>query len=155
MTTCTHYIGEPGAGKSHRAFEGFNPKTHFLWPNDGEWWDGYEGQDIVIMNDYRGEIPLNKLCTLIDQWPVTVRTRSRQSLPFISKHIIITSVMTLEEMYGCGADANEDMEQLHRRVKTVRVIKNPKNGPGLEVVRGNNNPDPKSKDPLDDVSRHL
>ena len=31
------YIGETGAGKSHKAFEGFTPETHYVYPCDGDW----------------------------------------------------------------------------------------------------------------------
>lgn len=144
MTQCIHYIGEPGAGKSHKAFEAFNPDTHYVWPNDGRWWDGYAQQEVVIMNDYRGELPLNLLCQLIDKWPVSVPRRAREPMPFTSKTIIITSVDSLEDMYGVSADASENMNQLRRRVTTVRVLKN-----GPEVVRGNTSPD--HKPPIDDL----
>ena len=36
MTTCEWLSGPTGVGKSHRAFQGFTPDTHYVWKlNDG------------------------------------------------------------------------------------------------------------------------
>jgi hypothetical protein len=56
MTTCTWYYGPTATGKSHRAFEGFNPITDYVWADDNGWQDGYTGQPRVIINDFRGDI---------------------------------------------------------------------------------------------------
>ena len=69
MTTCVWYVGPTGVGKSHKAFEGFNPETHYVWKDDNGWQDGYVGQEIVIINDFRGGIRYNEMLQLIDKWP--------------------------------------------------------------------------------------
>ena len=53
MTTCDWLWGKTGVGKSHKAFDNYNPETHYLWKlNDKNWQDGYTGQEIVIINDF-------------------------------------------------------------------------------------------------------
>ena len=42
QTEGTWVFGPTGVGKSHYAFEGFNPETHYVHNlNDGGWWDNY------------------------------------------------------------------------------------------------------------------
>lgn len=152
-TRYIHYIGPSGAGKSHKAFEGYSPETHYVWKNEkGGWWDKYRQQEIVILNDYRAEIPFNEFCAMIDRWPFEVTRRGRDPLPFMSKLVIITSIESLEDMYG--AEKSEPMEQLRRRGETIRLsARTGRTGP--EVVRGNNSPDHKTKDPIEDLANDL
>lgn len=119
MTRGYWLYGKTGSGKSHRAFEGYDPKTHYLLINDNGWWDGYAQQHTVIINDFRGWIPYDILLDLIDKWPTTVRRRGREPLPFTSKRIIITSSLTPEEVYHNRHDS-DSIEQLERRVLSIK-----------------------------------
>lgn len=122
MTTCTWITGPTGSGKSHMAFQGFNPKTHYvLNTDDNGWWDGYTGQDNVIINDFKGEIRYGQMLQLIDKWPFTVKRRHRQPSPFVSKHIIITSIKTPQECYF-NLDARDGIDQLLRRITCTQVL---------------------------------
>lgn len=131
MTTGTWYWGRTGVGKSHRAFEGYSPETHYVFPNDNGWWDGYVQQPTVIFNDFRGELPYNELLQLIDKWPHTVRRRNREPIPFISRHVIITSSIPPEEVYW-RTNERDQIQQLLRRLTVIEVVADP----GTEVVGG-------------------
>lgn len=124
MTSGTWYHGKTGTGKSHVAFHEYNPETCYLWTNDKGWWDGYEGQETVIMNDFRGEIPYNMMLQLIDKYPMNVPRRNRKPAPFISKNIIITSSLHPKKIYH-NRDEEDDIEQLIRRVKVIELSENP------------------------------
>jgi len=54
MTKGIWYWGATGVGKSHKAFEGFDPETHYLYQYQ-EFQDGYTGQETIIMNEFRGK----------------------------------------------------------------------------------------------------
>lgn len=131
MTQGIWYWGETGAGKSHKAFEGFTPETHYVYTNDGGWWDGYTQQETVIINDFRGQIPYGELLNLVDKWPHSVRRRNREPIPFTSKKVIITSALKPEEIY-CNLSQNDSLEQLKRRFNVVEIVADV-----TEVVGGN------------------
>lgn len=126
MTKCDWIYGTTGTGKSEEAFTGYDPNTHYLWSDDKGWWDGYKGQEVVIMNDFRGEIPYNFMLQLVDKWPVNVRRRNREPVPFTSKKIIITSSLKPDEIYHNRNDEDK-IEQLLRRI----TIKEKKRTPML------------------------
>lgn len=122
-TTCDWLFGKTGTGKSYRAFKNFDPKTHYVHcKRDRGWWDGYKGQQIVIINDFRGHICYDDLLEMIDENPWYVPTRGRERLPFVSRHVIITSPLRPEEVYH-NRDDNDDIQQLLRRIKIVEMKK--------------------------------
>lgn len=132
MTECHWYFGPTGSGKSHKAFENFDPKTHYLFKNDNGWWDGYTQQEIVIINDFRGEIPYNQLLQLIDKWPMNVKRRNREPMPFTTKKIIITSSLAPQAIYKHRME-EDNIEQLLRRTQVFKFGITS----GMEVIEGN------------------
>lgn len=120
MTTCIWYWGPTGVGKSHVAFDGYSPTTHYVYPNDNGWWDGYAQQEVVILNDFRGEIPYNEMLQMIDKYPHWVRRRGREPLPFTTKHVIVTSALPPNYVYQMQ-HTQDSIAQLLRRVHVVHL----------------------------------
>lgn len=114
--------GETGTGKSEYAFKDYNPSTHYVYKYDNnDWQDGYEQQDIVIIDEFRGQLPLNALLTMIDRHPNHfLKRRGREPLPFVSKKVIITSSMSPAEVFK-NLSANDKLEQLYRRINIIHL----------------------------------
>jgi len=133
MTKGTWIWGPSGVGKSHVALANYDPLRDYIYPNDNGWWDGYVGQERVIFNDFRGEIPMNMLLQLTDKWPTTVRRRNREPIPFTSREIIITSSMSPRLCYLNAIQRGDGLAQLLRRFDVIHM-----NVPtGTEELRGN------------------
>lgn len=119
MTIGVWYYGETGVGKSHVAFEGYDPRTHYNWKYDGGWQDGYTGQEVVIVNEFRGQIPMCDLLMLVDKWPYELRRRGREPVPFLAKKVIVTSSLPPDEVYhNMGLDK---VAQLLRRFTVIHL----------------------------------
>lgn len=119
MTKGIWYWGDTGVGKSHKAFEGYDPDTHYLYKINERWQDSYTGQGIVIINDLRDEIKFNHMLTLVDKWPYTVPRRNREPAPFLAHTVIITSSMPPDDIYfGMPGDK---LDQLLRRFEVIEL----------------------------------
>lgn len=114
------YYGATGTGKSRKAFEGFAPETHYIVPNDNGWWDTYQGQETVIIDEFRGAIPYAFLLQLMDRYPLTVKRRGKEPIQFLAKKIIITSSMHPAEVYN-NLSAKDSLAQLMRRCTVTRM----------------------------------
>lgn len=124
MTKGTWFWGETGAGKSHRAFEHYDPETYFvLEAADNGWWDDYDGQETVIINEFRAEIKYSELLSLVDKWPKKVKRRGRPPTPFLAKHVIITCSMKPEELFVRQVEKADSIDQLTRRFQIIEVKK--------------------------------
>lgn len=127
MTTGTWLWGPTGAGKSHEAFTDFDPETCYVlplneWKGMGSGWcDGYVGQETVIINDFRGEIPYNELLQMVDKWPYSVRRRGREPMPFLAKRVIITCSLEPCDIYCKQVHKRDSLNQLLRRMDVRRV----------------------------------
>ena len=109
--------GLSGTGKSTLAFKNFTPQTHYVWKYEASnWQDGYTQQETIILDEFRGQIKFSDLLMMIDEHPnFYVSRRGRPPLPFLSKKVIITSVLRPEEVYK-NLSLNDKMEQLTRRI---------------------------------------
>lgn len=129
MTSGYWFYGETGCGKSEHIFSDFNPSTHYVYPNDNGWWDGYKGQETVIFDDFRGNtIQFAELLSLCDKYPKTVKRRNREPVPFLAKKIYITSSLHPSCIYT-NLHQDDKLDQLYRRFNIVE-LKRP------EVLKG-------------------
>lgn len=120
MTTCEWIFGTTGTGKSHYAFHNWNPEKCYKWKlRDKGWQDGYNGEEYIVINDFRGEIPYNELLDMIDKFPYEVSRRGKAPHPFLARHVVITSSLPPDKIYK-HRDAEDSLNQLLRRVDLVR-----------------------------------
>lgn len=83
-----YLYGAPGTGKSETALTE-NPSAY--WKNKSGWWDGYTGQDTVILDEMDGTwFPWTTLMKLLDKTPLNVEIKGG-CVPFVPKKIVITT----------------------------------------------------------------
>lgn len=102
-------VGPPGCGKSKFAHE-FPAEKKYYKPR-GKWWDGYCGDDVVVLDDFYGWIPYDDLLRACDRYPFRVEYKGGMS-QLVAKHIIITSNKEANEWYKCETDHSA----LYRRI---------------------------------------
>lgn len=93
VTFTTVYWGDPGVGKTRRIVEeAGSDNTYWLPKPNGTrvFWDGYEGQENVVIDEFFGWMPRDLMCRLCDRYPFRVETKGG-SVPFTAKKIWITS----------------------------------------------------------------
>lgn len=123
MTKGTWYHGPTATGKSERAFQGWteNPDKYYIWKNDHGWQDGYKGQEIVIIDDFRGkDIPYDELLKMVDKYPYWVNRRGRAPHPWLAKEVRITSSLSPHQCY-CHRNSADKIEQLLRRFEIIKT----------------------------------
>ncbi len=118
MTEGIWIWGPSGCGKSHEAFKDFTHETHYVYSADNGWWDGYEGQETVICDDFRADLKFSMLLRLVDKYPMKVPRRHIGPASFLTKRLIITAIAPPEQVYA-NIDAYEKWEQFNRRFKII------------------------------------
>lgn len=120
--TCKPYVrwfwGETGSGKTRKAVElaEAEVKDNYWMSMDSlQWWDGYDGQKFIIIDDFRADFcKFHTLLRYLDRYNVRVPVKGgyRQLL---ATNIIITSPFPPDEVYR----SREDVKQLLRRIDDV------------------------------------
>lgn len=113
------YLGPTGVGKSRRAFEE-NPDAYSLIPQRGAtvWWDGYSGQDCVIIDEYHGEIPLNYFIRLMDGNPLSLSVKGAFVAALYTR-VILTSTEPIRNWYPMELHR---LPELERRIHVEEMI---------------------------------
>lgn len=115
------YWGKTGAGKSRKAMEAASalgvPLYRHSWDDKG-WWDRYQLETSVILDEFRCQIPFHQLLTWLDGYQISVPRRGRKPLPLMATHIWITSSKHPRDCYD-PEKIGEDVEQLLRRITKI------------------------------------
>lgn len=111
-------IGKTGTGKSRQARE--MTDDPYVWcPQQGQWFDGYEGQDHTIFEEFRGQFPLGMMLSILDRYSCRVQYKGG-SIQFRSNKIIITSPVHPEKWYETLGD--DKIDQLMRRITEIKML---------------------------------
>lgn len=114
------FYGATGTGKTKTAYEEVysitDPDNVYIAMDTGKWWDGYDGQEYIIIDDMRGDfMKFHQLLKLLDRYAYRVETKG-STRQFLGKYIIITSAYQPNEIFR----TIEDIQQLLRRIDEIR-----------------------------------
>jgi len=90
-------IGPPGCGKTrsvYEAYKGEKKKDLFRVPlsNGTMWFDGYDGQPAILIDDFTGEITLKNFLNIIDVYPIQVPVKGEHVWWMPDKIYITTNI---------------------------------------------------------------
>lgn len=110
--------GPTGTGKSRTARE--ITENPYVWgPEQGSWFDGYEGHSDVIFEEFRGQLPLGMMLRLLDRYDCRVQTKGSMT-QFVATNIVITSPKHPAEWYH--NDGHDKTDQLLRRICEITEL---------------------------------
>lgn len=93
------HVGPTGCGKTHYAYETY-PGIYAMPVKCGQslWFNGYNGEDTVLFDEFKGEFSLVQFLRVIDIFPIQVETKG--GFVWFNPHrIIITSNYNEDEWY--------------------------------------------------------
>lgn len=100
--------GPTGTGKSHYALTQEGRK---YWMGAEKWFDDYDNEDILVMDEYHAQFKYSYLLRLLDKYPLLVEVKHGH-VQFTSSRIIILSNKAPWEFY-----THCDLDPLKRRIK--------------------------------------
>lgn len=109
---CRVFWGKTGTGKSRRAWDEAGLEAYSKDPRS-KFWDGYQSEEHVVIDEFRGGIDIAHLLRWLDRYPVRVEIKG-SSKPLLAKVIWITSNLRPSQWYP---DVDQDtVDALMRRM---------------------------------------
>jgi len=113
LPTLVSIIGPSGCGKTRWCFE--NYPGAYIHPG-GKWWDGYDGQETVILDEmHGGHFPFRMLLKILDRYPMLVEVKGGY-VPLVPRQILITANSDPANWYQ-GIGMNWKDSPLRRRLE--------------------------------------
>lgn len=105
--------GETGTGKTRWAIDEFGVANCYI-KDATRWWDGYEQQKCIIIDDFDGQWPERDLLRLLDRFPYQGQVKGGY-VKINSPYIVITCEFPPERFY-----TSTMLSQIKRRLTEVR-----------------------------------
>lgn len=111
------FWGKTETGKSRTARE-LAGKDYYEANTNGKWWNGYDGHECVIIDDFRYDWKtFQDMLKMLDRYGYRVETKGGMR-QLVAKKIFITCPYTPQEAYKYNSE--EDLRQLLRRITEIR-----------------------------------
>lgn len=117
--TVTVYYGPSGTGKTRRAAWEAGVDAYWLAPPNvfqgSVWWDGYDGETTVVIDEFYGWIPREQMLRICDRYPLMVQTKGGNKHLRATRFIITSNVNPSEwwPRKGLGAMERRLTEQVY------------------------------------------
>jgi hypothetical protein len=113
--------GITGTGKTRFAHDSIGVNTWWS-PGDFLWFDGYKDNQVVIIDDYRGEYPLPLFLKLLDRYPMRVPVKGGFT-NWCPRKVYITSNVEPKVWYSMADSRSVDA--MLRRLDIIQFIDKP------------------------------
>lgn len=123
--------GDAGTGKTKHVYDEHGVENVFtlVADNGATWFDGYEGQDVLLIDDFNGWIQYSNLLKVLDIYPY--RGSVKGSFTYANwTRVYITSNYEWNSWYN--AEHNKDA--LYRRMHTIKHFRKLPNGSVIKSV---------------------
>lgn len=111
------YTGPTGVGKTYDAFAEF--PNLYRKDNFNMWWDGYNGQLTVLIDEFKGQLPFTYLLGVLDQYPLSLQIKG-STINAVWTTVILTTNYDPGDWYE--SEKNE-VPALLRRIHKIRVYR--------------------------------
>lgn len=129
-TQVTVLVGKTGVGKSRILAQTY---PDAFWKSTGDkWFDDYDLQKEVIIDEFYGWLPYAQLLRLLDRYPMTVETKGG-SVNFAPEKILIAANSMPDAWYNWNV--NMQFNALKRRIDNMLIME--ENGE-IRVLKGEN-----------------
>lgn len=115
------YVGQTGSGKTYRAFKEAEAFGDYYVKNAlGKWWDGYKGEENVIIDEFGDKcLDIKHLLLWLQEYPTSVEVKgSRRVLK--AKRFWITSNLGIDEWFPEAH--NDHLQALKRRITNIEQM---------------------------------
>lgn len=121
---CTAIIGKPGSGKTRYIYDNYDIENIYKLNTNSNgtlWFDGYENQTILLIDDFKGWIKYTELLTILDRYPYRCQIKGGFTYANWDK-VFITSNYAIDDWYDASFNIEAIKRRIHNLIKRDEVV---------------------------------
>lgn len=123
----TVYIfGDTGAGKTRGVMERYGYANVYRVTNYKNPFDNYRGQDVIMFEEFAGNLPITQMLIYLDGYPVMLPCRYTDKVACFTKVYIISNLDLKAQYPDIQRHAPETWKAFLRRIHKVQTYQNDK-----------------------------
>lgn len=111
--------GPTGTGKTKMAMASEEP-TFLMNPAKTEWWDGYQGESIVVLDEYLNQWPLTRLLKILDGYQISLPVKG--DFEHASYTTVILTSNAPSKTWYIGQNSMASQDALQRRITAEYAV---------------------------------
>lgn len=123
----TYLFGATGTGKSRSIFEKYGADEIFRitdYSRPAALFDGYNGQDVVVFEEFSGQLPIETMLNYLDIYPLELPARYNNKIACFSNVYITSNIPLLAQYSKIQEVKPETWKAFLRRFSAVYEYKN-------------------------------
>ena len=115
----TYLFGETGTGKTRSVMDKYGYPNVFRVTNYDHPFDNYQGQDVIIFEEYRSSLPISELLNYLDGYPCELPCRYSNKFANYTKVFIISNIPLEQQYRNIQNDQPATWKALKRRIDHI------------------------------------
>lgn len=117
-----YWYGKTGSGKTRGILERYGFENVYRVTDMKNPWDGYRGQDVVLFEEFSGDIDITRMLIWLDIYPLELPCRYSNKVACYTK-VFLTSNRPLDQLYTyVQREDREVWNAFLRRISCVKVF---------------------------------
>lgn len=118
----SYFYGETGSGKTRSVMEKFGYSNVYRITNYKNPFDQYQGQDVIVFEEFQSSIPINQMLIYLDGYPVALPCRYADKIACYTKVYILSNIDIREQYTDIQHHNHETWKAFLRRINTIKVF---------------------------------
>ena len=114
-----YIYGESGVGKTRGIYDKYGYKNVYRVSDYNHPFDGYNGQDVLLLDEFRSNIPISLMLELLDGYPFELPSRYSNKQACYTKVVIISNVSLNMQYPNIQETEPETWKALLRRINSI------------------------------------
>lgn len=119
----TYIFGATGAGKTRGIYQSHNPRDICRITNyrtgRGVSFDGYNGQDVLVFEEYHSQIPIEEMLNYLDIYPLNLPARYNDKVACYTTVYITSNIPLMEQYKDVQWNRFETWQAFLRRIHKI------------------------------------
>lgn len=117
----TYVYGSTQAGKTRSIMDGFGDENVYRVVDYRHPFDGYQGEDVVVFEEFRSSLPLGMMLNYLDVYPCQLPARYCNKMAAYTKVFIVSNLELSDQYQDIQRKHPEDYKAFLRRIHYVEL----------------------------------